>query len=158
MEEKRRERERGIFHTNQINDNLCMYVYINVYVYIKSSFSHFFFVDILNQFHTDYRRSLYLQMDFSSHIFLLIVVLLFSLSWSYIVEEEEGEWPWIKTKYLTRSNWTSTLKANTNSSKLHNPVWFIFQYLTYCGYCKAAKPGWEAAAQYAAGKTYVHRR
>lgn len=114
----------------------------------------FFFFAVLNQFHTDYQRSLYLQMDFSSHRYLLIFVLLFSLTWSDVVEEDEDEddWPWIKTKYLTRANWTSTLKANSPASKLHHPVWFIFQYLTYCGYCKAAKPGWEAAAQYAAGK------
>ena len=81
-----------------------------------------------------------------SYIYLSIFVLLCSSAWTYIVEEEDDEWPWIKTKYLTRANWTSTLKPNVPSSKLHHPVWFIFHYLTYCGFCKAAKPGWEAAA------------
>lgn len=88
---------------------------------------------------------------FFSYIYLLIFFLLFTTSWSYKVEDD-GEWPWIKTKYLTRSNWTTLLKPNTHSSKLHHPVWFVFKYLNYCGICKTAKPGWEAAAQYAAGK------
>jgi hypothetical protein len=88
-----------------------------------------------------------------SDIYLLIFFLLFSSSWTSVVKED-GEWSWIKTKYLTRSNWTSSLKPNTNSSKLHHPVWFIFEYLAYCGFCKAAQPGWEAAAQYAAGKNH----
>jgi hypothetical protein len=43
------------------------------------------------------------------------------------------------------------VKANEKSSKIHHSVWFIFKYLTYCGYCQKAKPGWEAAARYAAG-------
>ncbi len=42
-------RKRRIFHANQINDNLCLYIYVCVYVclshhvfvYIKSSFSRF---------------------------------------------------------------------------------------------------------------------
>lgn len=93
---------------------------------------------------------------FVSYIYLSIVFLLFSSAWTYVVEEDE-EWPWTKTKYLTRSNWTSSLKPNTNSSKLHNPVWFVFHYLTYCGFCKAAKPGWEAAAKYATGKRILLR-
>lgn len=135
--------------------NVYHITYLYIYQKLILAYSFFFF-DILNQFHTDYQRSLYLQMDLSSHRYLLIFVLLFSLTWSDVVEEgeedgDEGDWPWIKTKYLTRSNWTSTLKANSKTSKLHHPVWFIFQYLTYCGFCKAAKPGWEAAAQYAAG-------
>ncbi|CAF4986294.1 unnamed protein product, partial [Rotaria sp. Silwood1] len=77
--------------------------------------------------------------------------LLFSSSWAYIVDEHDGKWSWNNTKCLTRSNWTSSLKANNNSSKLHHPVWFIFYYLSYCGFCTRVKPGWESAAQYAAG-------
>jgi hypothetical protein len=92
-----------------------------------------------------------------SYTYLLIFFLCFLSSWSYIVEEEDQH-VWIKTKYLTRSNWTSSLKPNNNTSKLHHPVWFLFTYLTYCGYCKAAKPGWEAAAQYAAGEKFLHSR
>jgi hypothetical protein len=89
---------------------------------------------------------------FHSNIYLLIFIFLFSSSWSYVVKDD-GKSPWIKTKYLTRSNWTSSLKANDNSTKIHHPVWFVFKYLTYCGLCKKAEPGWEAAAQYAAGKS-----
>lgn len=89
-----------------------------------------------------------------SYIYLSIFFLLFSSTWTYVVRDGDGVSPWIKTKYLTRANWTSSLKPNTNSSKLHNPVWFVFKYLTYCGFCKAAKPGWEAAAQYAAGNEF----
>ncbi|CAF1153829.1 unnamed protein product [Adineta steineri] len=85
-----------------------------------------------------------------SYLYLSIVFFLVSCSWSYIVEEDSVG-PWHATKYLTRSNWTSSLKANNQSTKLHHPVWFVFHYLTYCGFCKQAKPGWEAAAQYAAG-------
>jgi thiol-disulfide isomerase/thioredoxin len=92
-------------------------------------------------------------MNFS-YIYLSIFFLWFSSSWSYTIEDED-ESPWIKTKYLTRSNWTSSLKSNINSSKLHHPVWFIFSYLTYCGHCRAVKPGWEAAAQYASGKEFL---
>jgi len=94
---------------------------------------------------------------FFSYIYLSIFFLLFSFSWTYIIEDD-GEWSWIKTKYLTRSNWTSSLKPNTNSSKLHHPVWFIFNYLAYCGFCKVAKPGWEAAAQYAASKKFFNKK
>ncbi|CAF4018886.1 unnamed protein product, partial [Rotaria sordida] len=47
--------------------------------------------------------------------------------------QDQGIWPWIKTKYLTRSNWTSELLANNDTSDDQHP----------------AKPGWEAAAQYA---------
>jgi hypothetical protein len=86
-----------------------------------------------------------------SYIYLSIFFLLFSFSRSDIVEDD-GKWIWHKTKYLTRSNWTSLLKPNNHSSKIHHPVWFIFNYLAYCGLCKKAEPGWEAAAQYAAGK------
>ncbi|CAF4768826.1 unnamed protein product [Rotaria sp. Silwood1] len=85
------------------------------------------------------------------YFYLSIVFLLFSSSWAYIVDEHDGKWSWNNTKCLTRSNWTSSLKANNNSSKLHHPVWFIFYYLSYCGFCTRVKPGWESAAQYAAG-------
>ena len=61
---------------------------------------------------------------------------------------------WIKTKYLTRSNWTLSLNSNVYSSGIRPPVWFIFHYLSYCGVCKKAKPGWEASAQYAEGKRF----
>jgi hypothetical protein len=91
------------------------------------------------------------------YIYLSIFFLLFSFSWTNVVNDVEDS-PWIKTKYLTRTNWTSSLKPNNSSSKLHNPVWFIFNYLTYCGYCKQAKPGWEAAAQYAAGKVLFNKK
>ncbi|CAF1263111.1 unnamed protein product [Adineta ricciae] len=64
---------------------------------------------------------------------------------------DDGHWPWHKTKYLTRANWTSALKADTSTSKVRQPVWIVFYYLTYCGFCKLAEPGWEAAAQYATG-------
>ena len=91
-----------------------------------------------------------------SYIYLSIFFFLFSFSWTYVVNDVE-ESPWIKTKYLTRSNWTTSLKQNSISSKLHHPVWFIFQYLTYCGHCKKAMPGWEATAQYAAGKNIIKK-
>jgi hypothetical protein len=61
-EEKAVKRKRGIFHANQINDNLCMYIYIYIYVYasitsricIYQKLILSFFFDILNQFHTHY--------------------------------------------------------------------------------------------------------
>jgi hypothetical protein len=93
---------------------------------------------------------------FVSYIYLSIFFLLFSSSSSDQVENDV-KWTWHKTKYLTRSNWTSSLKANDPSSKVHHPVWFIFNYLSYCGFCKKAEPGWEAAAQYAAGKTSYNK-
>ena len=86
-----------------------------------------------------------------SYIYLSIIFFLFSISWCKVINDNE-KYSWVKAKYLTRSNWTSTLKANTNSSKIHHPVWFIFHYLNYCGYCKQAKPGWESVAQYATSK------
>lgn len=92
-----------------------------------------------------------------SSTYLLLIFLLFTCSWSSVVEDNSDDTAllWNKTKYLTRSNWTTSLKPNTAGSKLHNPVWFIFHYLKYCGFCKTAKPGWEAAAQYAAGKNQI---
>ncbi|CAF2330908.1 unnamed protein product [Rotaria sp. Silwood2] len=86
-----------------------------------------------------------------SYFYLSIVFLLFSSSWTYVVNEQDGKWSWSNAKHLTRSNWTSSLKANNNSSKIHHAVWFIYNYLNYCGYCKRFKPIWESAAQYAAG-------
>ncbi|UJR33827.1 hypothetical protein I4U23_021251 [Adineta vaga] len=85
-----------------------------------------------------------------SYLHLFVVFLLIGFSYSYMVEDDDASL-WHKTKYISRANWTSTLKANTNTSKIHQPVWFVFHYLTYCGFCKQAKPGWEAAAQYASG-------
>jgi len=87
----------------------------------------------------------------SSSIYLLLIFLLFTCSWSSIVKDDNGPSSWNKTKYLTRSNWTSSLKPNAAGSKVHHPVWFIFNYLTYCGYCKSVMPGWEAIAQYTTG-------
>jgi len=56
-----KKRKRRIFHANQINDNLCMYIYMCMcvsvyhitYLYISKAHSSIFF-DILNQFHTHY--------------------------------------------------------------------------------------------------------
>ncbi|CAF0878512.1 unnamed protein product [Rotaria sordida] len=89
--------------------------------------------------------------DFYVKVKATVVFLLFSSSWSYVVDEHDGKWSWINAKYLTRSNWTSSLKANNNASKIHHPVWFIYHYLSYCGFCKRYKPQWESIAQYAAG-------
>lgn len=65
--------------------------------------------------------------------------------------------PWTKTKYLTRSNWSSLLTPNDNSSDHQHSVWFIFHYLNYCGFCKKDEPGWEAVAQYATSKQKSYR-
>jgi len=80
---------------------------------------------------------------------LLIIISFCSLSWSNTIEDD-GIWPWTKTNYLTRSNWSSLLIPN--SSENQHSVWFIFHYLNYCGYCKRAEPGWEAVARYAISK------
>lgn len=82
---------------------------------------------------------------------LLVVVLFTFTSTATDQVEDDGHWPWTHTKYLTRSNWTTLLKANEKSSKIHHSVWFIFYYLNYCGHCKQQMPGWETAAEYAAG-------
>ena len=84
------------------------------------------------------------------HLNLLILISFCSLSWSSMMNDN-GVWPWTKTKYLTRSNWSSLLLPNSD----HQPsVWFIFHYLNYCGYCKRAEPGWEAVARYALSKNF----
>lgn len=83
-------------------------------------------------------------------IYVAIVIGLVSCTWTSEVTDN-GKWPWMHTKYLTKSNWTTALKANQESSKVHHSVWFIFHYLHYCGFCKKAEPGWEAIAEYGAG-------
>jgi hypothetical protein len=79
---------------------------------------------------------------------LLILIHFCSFSWSDAIKND-GTWPWTKTKYLTRSNWSSLLIPHNNSSDEQHSIWFIFHYLNYCGYCKKAEPGWEAIARYA---------
>jgi hypothetical protein len=84
---------------------------------------------------------------FLLHYNLLIFLYFCSFSSTYTIQDD-GQWPWTKTKYLTRSNWTSELVSTDD----HHSVWFIFHYLNYCGYCQKAEPGWEAVAQYAISK------
>jgi hypothetical protein len=80
---------------------------------------------------------------------LLIIISFCSLSSGDTVKND-GTWPWTKTKYLTRSNWSSLLIPNSFENE--NSVWFIFHYVNHCGYCKRAEPSWEAVAQYAISK------
>jgi len=89
---------------------------------------------------------------FLSYFHLLIFISFCSFSWTYTIKND-GIWPWTETKYLTRSNWSSFLIPNNNSSDNQHSIWFIFYYLNYCGYCKKAEPGWEAVARYAMSKT-----
>ena len=91
------------------------------------------------------------------YLHLLLIFLCVSISLTYMVKHDDN-WSWIKTKYLTRSNWTSSLNSNTYSSETQPPVWFIFHYLSYCGFCKKAKPGWEASARYAEGDEFFNEK
>ncbi|CAF2070690.1 unnamed protein product [Rotaria magnacalcarata] len=85
-----------------------------------------------------------------SYFYLSIVFLVFSSSWTSHVAHGE-EWSWSNTRHLIRSNWTSSLKANTNTSKINHSVWFIFYYLNYCSVCKKYQSYWEVTGEYAAG-------
>ncbi|CAF4272281.1 unnamed protein product, partial [Adineta steineri] len=81
------------------------------------------------------------------YYFYCLIIYFSSFSLIYTINDD-NTWPWKKTNYLSRSNWSSLLNPNNNNNNQH-PVWFIFYYLNYCGYCKKAEPGWEAVAQYA---------
>ncbi|CAF1192510.1 unnamed protein product [Adineta steineri] len=83
----------------------------------------------------------------SIYYFHCLIIYFCSFSLIYTINDD-NTWPWKKTNYLSRSNWSSLLNPNNNNNNQH-PVWFIFYYLNYCGYCKKAEPGWEAVAQYA---------
>jgi hypothetical protein len=87
-----------------------------------------------------------------SYYNLLILIYFCSFSWTFTIKND-GAWPWTKTKYLTRSNWSSLLSPNENQ----HSVWFLFHYLNYCGYCKKAEPGWEAIARYAISKKIIFK-
>lgn len=67
-----------------------------------------------------------------------------------ILAADSTGWPWSQTKYLTQSNWTTFVRSRDSSSnKTSEPVWLIFYYLHYCGFCKRVESGWEAVARYA---------
>lgn len=85
-----------------------------------------------------------------SFIYCSLLIFLLGLTRADQIQDVQT-FSWVHTKYLTRSNWSTSLKANEKSSKIHHSIWFIFNYLNYCGYCKKLKPGWEAAAEYASG-------
>lgn len=75
--------------------------------------------------------------------------LLLILPFALFLLASTADWPWTKTRYLARSNWSSLVVPHGDEQ---HSVWFIFHYLNYCGHCKRAEPGWEAIAQYALRK------
>ncbi|CAF5091571.1 unnamed protein product, partial [Rotaria sp. Silwood1] len=61
--------------------------------------------------------------------------------------KDNNIWSWIKTKYLTRSNWSTLLVANNNNSS--NSIWFFFHYQNSFPYSRKLASIWENLAQYA---------
>ncbi|CAF1145308.1 unnamed protein product [Rotaria sp. Silwood1] len=80
------------------------------------------------------------------YINLLIFIYFCSFSCTY-TSKDNNIWSWIKTKYLTRSNWSTLLVANNNNSS--NSIWFFFHYQNSFPYSKKLASIWENLAQYA---------
>ncbi|CAF1174769.1 unnamed protein product [Rotaria sordida] len=86
---------------------------------------------------------------FFSHFNILIFIYFCSFSWTSTIENDYI-WPWAKTKYLTRSNWSTLLIPNDNNSfDDQHSIWFIFHSQNSCEYSKKFEPVWEDLARYA---------
>ena len=85
------------------------------------------------------------MMFFIDLIFLFLFVNRSIESKDYSID---NQWIWNKTNYLTRTNWTSSILSDQFISNQSRPVWFIFYYLSYCGYCQRTGPSWEEISKY----------